>query len=87
MKIIRGFKRRQYEFYRVAAFHIEHMARALKTNAKLSAFNQSRIAPPYEELDLTPQERKELDTWRLKKQATEYEAQFKKKMMKKNGKS
>jgi hypothetical protein len=79
VKIIRGFKRRQYEFYRVAGFHIEHMATMLKTDASYNAFKQSRISPAYDELDLTPEQRRKLDKYRKLKQIRDRDAMFKRK--------
>lgn len=65
MKIIRGFKKRQYESYRVAAYVVSEMAQIMLKNAK--PFQMNRRMPPYDELDLTDAQKKKLDTYRAKK--------------------
>jgi hypothetical protein len=70
VKIIRGYKRRQYEFYRVAAFHISYMAQFL-AGKHARKFSMDIIMPPYDELDLTPEQKKEWDTYKAKKRFEE----------------
>lgn len=64
VKIIRGYKRREYEKYRVVAFGVYHIARMFIKDPK--GFHPDRIQPPYDEIGLTPEERKILGTKRSK---------------------
>ncbi len=66
MKIIRGFKRRQYEAYRVAAWHIYYMASLFIKDPK--AYHMDKTMPPYDEMELSESERAKLAKYRAMKE-------------------
>lgn len=78
MKIFRGFKHRQYEFYRIAAWHVYEMAQLIRPN-DAKKFHPNRTQPPWEELELTSEQRQKLDTYRQMKISKDYEDNFEKK--------
>ena len=75
MKIIRGYKKREYEQYRVAAFHIYYMAQVMGKDA--NHFHPDRIQPPYDQRALTAEQKKKLDTYRQMKAIKERNAGMK----------
>jgi hypothetical protein len=76
VKIIRGFKRRQYEDYRIAAWQVYHFALAVRTNIKPSELHPNRTMPPYDEAELPPSQRRKLNEYRQLKDSKNYMARF-----------
>jgi hypothetical protein len=49
----------------VAAWHIEYMARLLKTDAKIKDYDRNKTMPHWDELDLSEDDRKKLEKVRI----------------------
>jgi hypothetical protein len=76
VKIIRGYKRRQYEDYRVAAWLAYQFVLIMKTPSKPRDHHPNQTMPPYDEAELTPSQRRKLNEYRQLKDSKNYMARF-----------